>query len=164
VRALVLALVVLCGCGYTTRLELAPPYESASVELFSNDTYERDIEREFHVELTRSLRNLVDAPLLSPRHADLIVRGRVLEFFRTTGTRNRQNELVERRLAIRVRGELWSREEGRMIAGPAQGVTTVGYTTETLENERGARRQIIKNLSDEIILDLFAQLRAQTEN
>jgi len=162
---LLLALTAaLTGCGFSTGLQLQSKYKTVGVELFANDSPERDVEREFHAQLSRSMRNLLAAPLVAPGQADLFVRGRIQDYFRSGGVRGPDNNLLEQRLAIRAIAELRARD-GRLVAGPISRVTQVGYTRiDDPENEFRARSRILKNLADQIVLDLVMQVREEPQH
>ena len=153
-----LLLAALCAaCGYSTGLQLAPGHDSIGVELFRNDSPVRDLERDLHLALASSTRNLVDAPLVSPAQASVVVRGRILDFHRRGGVRNQDNQLVETAVTVRVESSLWDGNTGKLLVAPVNSTVQVGYVIDGLESEDQAVRRALDNLADAIVLELLTR-------
>lgn len=147
------------GCGYTTELRLAPDVGSIGVEVFGNDSAYPDLERDLHRELTRSVRNISGAPLAHPEHADLVIRGRLVTYYRRGGIRTSDNDLIESGLRIQVISELWN-SAGVKLAGPNTANVNTGYTLDATGHELEARERALKIISDTIVLNLFTEAHA----
>lgn len=107
---LMLGLAGLVGCGYSTGLTVPEGTgKTVGIEFFENRTPERDIEREFHVELSRAVIDYVRAPLVPPEEADLVIRGTMVRFSRRDGVRSGDNELLESGIHVQVQASLWRR-------------------------------------------------------
>lgn len=158
--ALLVLAACLAGCGYTTGFQLAPEYGSVGVEVFANDSLEPDLERDLHLELTRSARNLLSAPVRPPGNADLVIRGRILNFRRRPGLRSGGNLLQETAVRIQVEAELWDRRSGETVAGPLTFERSVGYALDARGQELEALGRTLKNLADRVVLDLVPRLHA----
>jgi len=117
--ALALSAALAPGCGYSTGF-LVEDERTVSVEIFQNDSKERDLESELHAQLTDSMNRMVHAPLVSPSGADLLVRGRLLAYERRSGIRSPQNVLLETGLRITVRAQL-VRRRGPYLPSGGQG-------------------------------------------
>lgn len=156
-RVPVLTAALCVGCGYSTGLQLAPGHDSIGVELFRNDSPVRDLERDLHEALARSTRNLVDAPLVPPGQASVVVRGRILEFRRRTGVRSRDNELVETGVIVRVESSLWDGHSGELLVAPIRSSVQVGFVIDALESEGQALQRALDNLADVIVLELLTR-------
>jgi hypothetical protein len=104
-------LALLCAaCGYSTGLRVAEHSgHTIGIEYFDNRTPERDIEREFHAELSRAVIDLVHTPLVSPENADVVIRGTMIRFSRRGGVRSIDNQLQESAVQIQVSAGLWRR-------------------------------------------------------
>ncbi len=72
--ALAVLIATLSGCGYTTGLSLPLERRTIGIELFANDSPERDLERELHTRLLRKTRELVDARVVAPERAEVVMR------------------------------------------------------------------------------------------
>ena len=159
--ALHAGLLLLAGCGYSTRFALGPRYTSLGIELFGNSSLERDVERELHEALVRSAANLVDARLVPVPRAGLILRGEVLDYHRRSGIRSRENVQLETALTVRVRAELFDPAAGVVVAGPLTEATQVGFTLDRRSaNESEARARVLANLAERLVLDLVAHVEA----
>lgn len=147
------------GCGFSTGIRLDPAVGSVGVEMFGNDSALTDLERDLHVQLSRSVRNISSAPLADPNRADLIIRGRIVSYLRRGGIRSRSNRLIESGLQIQVRSELWT-AAGVRVVEPSISRVNVGYTLDTPGNEREARERALKIIADRIVLDLLSAAEA----
>jgi hypothetical protein len=155
---LALLTVALCaGCGYSTGLRLAPGHDSIGVELFRNDSPVRDLERDLHMALAKSTRNLVDAPLVAPSQASVVVRGRILDFHLRGGVRNQQNQLVETAVTVRVESSLWDGRTGELLVAPVRSTVQVGFVLDGLESEGQTIQRALDNLADAIVLELLTR-------
>lgn len=155
-RVLPLALLALAGCGYSTGLRVTERHRTIGVEFFGNRTYERDLERPFHDELSRVLRDTSDAALVDPGRAEVVVRGMIRGFNRRSGIRSPENERLETGIYFEVEAELVDRARDVPIRGPVRHGAWVGYTLVPPENEREARERVMRNVAQELVLDLFA--------
>jgi lipopolysaccharide assembly LptE-like protein len=182
--------LALAACGYSTGLTIpqapepmlqvpAPsvaqgaaepavpvgPLRTVGVEFFANDSPVRDLERDLQAALSRSVERLVRAPLISPKHSDVVLRGRILDYARRSGIRSPQNQLLETGVRIVVEGELARRPApGQDPADPSLILrrtrfgTESGYRLLETQGEADARTRVLENLADRLVLDLFAPL------
>lgn len=154
-------LLAAVGCGYSSRLALPTRSETVGIEIFGNDTPRPELERDLHLELVRSGRNLIGVPIVAPATADLVVRGTITTYERRMGVRTGDNVLLETGLTVAVEAELWDRARGEAVAGPIPVAIHVGYTLDALGNERDARERALRNVADRVVLDLFGLAAAQ---
>jgi hypothetical protein len=155
-RIALLAGLVLASCGYSTGLRVAERHQTIGVEFFGNRTYERDLERPFYDELSRVLRDTSDAALVDPGRAQVVVRGTIRSFHRRSGVRSTDNERLETGIYFEVEAVLVDRARDVPIRGPVRHGAWVGYTLVPPENERDARERAMRNVAQELVLDLFA--------
>jgi len=156
-------LLCLAGaCGYRAGLPLATGYESLGIEIFGNDSPERDLERELHVALTRAARDRVAAPLVAPGEAGLVMRGKLLEYRYRPGIRSKENVQLETGLTIRAEAYLWDPGREERVAGPVRADVQVGYALdEPGANARG-RARALTNLSERLVLQLLTSVEPAT--
>lgn len=153
--AALLGLSGLAGCGYSTRLAVDQGIDSVGIEIFGNDTFERDVEQELHAELSRAVRNLVDADLTAPGQADVVIRGKLTRYTRRGGIRSPDNELLQTGIIIWADVELVERVTGEVLVGPMEVAVDLGFSLTGTGMESEARRRGLVNLSERIALDLF---------
>ncbi|MFT5050846.1 MAG: hypothetical protein ACI8QZ_002252 [Chlamydiales bacterium] len=156
------------SCGYSTQLRVATKDGEArtiGVEIFGNDTLERDLERELHEELTRAVRNLVDGDLVSPDRAEVVLRGKLTQFARRGGIRSPDNELLQTGVLIAVEASLIERVTSVDLTGTLPITVDVGFTLTGSGMEASARNRAVQNLANRIALDLFtaASVRKPTD-
>lgn len=154
--ALALLLVLAPGCGYSTGLALRERYPNVGVEIFGNESFERDLERAVHDELTRSMRDLTDVELRVPSRADFVVRGVVKTYHRRGGIRSTDNKLLETGVTIGLEASLFQRGLERPLGPPAKAEGQIGFTLDEPEAERIARDRLLRHLADELVLELFS--------
>ena len=112
-------LALLPGCGYSTGFRLPEGMQSVGVEVFGNDSKLRDVELEFQEALVDSTARLVHAPIVDPSEADLVLRGRIVEYQRRAGIRGPENVLLETGVRIVVEVQLVRRfPESVVRTGP----------------------------------------------
>lgn len=157
-RAALAGLLALAGgaCGYSAGLRVQENgLQSIGVEFFGNETLERDLERDFHTELTRALRD-AGADLEREPRARHVVRGTVREFHRRAGIRSTENERLETGVYLAVEASLFEVGAKTPLRGPYQADTWVGFVIEpTGENERVARDRAMRYVAEELVLDLL---------
>jgi hypothetical protein len=114
---LLLALAgVAAGCGYSTGLRLPEHVQTVGIEVFGNDSKERDLEVEFQRLLVDSVDRLVHARIVPPDQADLILRGRIVSYERRNGIRSIDNVLLETGVRITIEAQLVQRFEQSVVA------------------------------------------------
>lgn len=179
--AAALALGGLAACGWHTGLVAPDGADSVGVAYFQvdKDVYERDVEPLLHDKITRSVSDLVDASLVAPGDADLVIRGRIYDYRRRGGIRGRDNQLLETSVRLGVEARLERRATGEVLATvnaqiPSGYVAaerqvvdlSLGPDTETIlvggrPNEAAARDRALRFLADQIVLDLFRVQEAE---
>lgn len=143
------------GCGYSSGLKVAQNYDSVGVELFGNDTFERDLEPLLHAHLTEVLTEISDARLASPEQARGVIRGKLVSYHRRNGIRSRDNRLLETGVTIEVEAGLYVRGSETPLR-TARASTSVGYTLDGLGNESEAKDRALRHIAEELVLELFS--------
>jgi hypothetical protein len=159
--ALAALLATVAACGYHTGFLVPEGVGSIGVEIFDNTSKVRDLEAEVHDHLTESLRSRTDAHLVPPSLAELVIRGRVLDYSRRSGIRSRGNQLLETGVQISVEAELIRRraepETKERVLRKIQVEEESGYRIEEPSGEFDARERVLRRLADRIVLELFAE-------
>jgi hypothetical protein len=144
------------SCGYEAGLHVAERHQSIGVEIFGNDTPERDLERPLHDQMTRAVRDLTDARIESPSQAEVVIRGTVKVFQRRGGVRSSDNKLLETGVYIEVEATLFDRRSGRALGPPKRAGPSIGFVLDDPENEARAKDRLMRHIADQLVLDLFA--------
>jgi hypothetical protein len=164
VLAALLLLSPTSGCGYRAGLVTPELGETVAVEFFANDSKVRDLEVEFSTHLTDALNRMVHAPLVTPAAADYVVRGRILNYSRRRGIRSPDNVVLETGLRIGVHARLIrrrflaERELSEELVAEGRYNAEAGYRLEPLHGEAQARERALRNIADQIAMDLFGSL------
>lgn len=153
--AAILLAISASGCGYSSSLRVAERYPSVGLEFFSNDSFERDLERPLHDEISRALRDMSDAQLVEPRMADAVLKGRIILYNRRGGIRSEDNVLLETGVRIDVEATLYVRGELKPKR-TARVSSAVGYTLDDPSNETDARNRALRHIAEEVVLTLLA--------
>jgi len=152
-----LLLVPLVGCGYSSGVRLPLEAETVGVAVFENTTAFPAVERELYVALSDQAARMVNAEVAAPSRADITVRGRILEYRRLYGVVNVDNQLVQTGVFVTLQAWLEDNRLGERVGEALTFDQGVRYVIRVGEEEEGARRQALAQLSQEILLDLFSQ-------
>jgi len=152
----VLCLLVLGSCGYDTGLSLGEGHQSIGIEVFGNEGPLPNLERDLHVELSRSARNLLTGELVSPALADVVLKGEISAYGRRGGILRSGNLLEESGLRLYANATLVDPRTGDTLRGPVRASVQVGYLLNAdPAAEDVARQRAVKNVADELLLLLF---------
>lgn len=166
-RAIALVLSAACvftGCGYHSGLLAPEGTRTIGVEFFTDDGPLRDVEVELQDQLAQALQRVVPLRLVDPARADLIVRGRVVDYSRRSGIRSPTNQLLETGVRITVEASLLDPaprydKQGKLLPVKLlrKTITTTesGYRIVEPDGERAARARAMRNMADRLALDLF---------
>lgn len=155
IAAGLLALALAAACGWQTGLVVPDGARSVGVVYFDNTTNEPDVELELSQELGRAMLQMLDAAVVPPDAADLVVRGTLTTFRRRPGIRSRDNLLLETGLRVEARATLEDRVTGEVLARADSGVWS-GFAVDDPRNEDAARSRALRYVADELILELFS--------
>lgn len=166
---LILLLALASACGYSTGLTLPDDYRTVGVEVFGNDTRVPDLEARMQEQLTASVRSRVDAPLVEPERADLIIRGTLLNYDRRSGIRSPENQLLETGVRIAIEAELVRRPAATLDTQSGKKPKDVVLRSVRFNDESGFRldqdplnlgelaasNRVLRRLSDRIVMELM---------
>lgn len=163
-KSLLLALALcVSSCGYSAGLRVAEHYDSVGVEIFGNESFERDLEPELHEQMTRVLRDQSDAHLVDPRQAQAVIRGTLTTFHRRGGIRDHENRLLETGIYVEVQARLYvggnetpvRSSKASAWVGYTLAPSGVGLGLNPPEHEREARSRVLQHLAEQLVLDLL---------
>lgn len=161
-QALACALL-LVSCGYSSRLRLPEERETVGVEIFANDSPLPVLERALYQSLDDSVASMVSAPLTSPALADIVVRGRIVDYWRLAGVYGKQNELQESGVTLDVVAWLYDRRTGERLGEEVRLRRQVRYVVNVGTSEDGALELALATLTQELVLDLFTEEHYSSE-
>ena len=149
-------LLCLSACGYNAGLRVTEHHESVGIELFGNDSLERDLEPRLHEQMTKVLRYQSNAHLVDPRQAQAVIRGTISAYHRRGGIRDADNHLLETGIYLELQARLFVRGNETPVRSATAGAW-VGYIlgNEQFSNEREARDRALRHMAEEIVLDLL---------
>jgi hypothetical protein len=166
-----LLLSLAAGCGWHAGLTAPEGAETVGVTFFGldPDVLQRDIEPALQGALTRALVDLVDARVVSPADADLVVDGRIRGYQRRGGIRGKDHTLLETAVRITVEAELRRRSTGEVLARSRSSLPSGYVTADVLDpgvdhptyvvggftEEARARERALRILAEGMVLDLF---------
>jgi len=167
---LLVAAAATAACGWHTGLtapehaeegELGGSGPRVAVLFFDRraEVVERGLEPELQQVLSEVLSDLVHARLVAPERADVLVRGRILEYRRRSGIRDRDNRLLESGVRIVASAELVDARSGEPLGETATASVWSGYTAgpeQAIPNEREARDRALRHVAETLVLKLFA--------
>lgn len=164
--AVLLVPLLFAGCGYSSGFVLPDGRFTVGVEYFGNNSPVRDLEAELNDYLTDSVQRMVHARLVPPEEADYVIRGTVVTFARRRGIRSPENVRLETGVRIAAQAELWERgrpEEGGDLTRlyDQRFSSESGFRLEEPMGEDQARDRVLRNLADEVVIELFGFLAAR---
>jgi hypothetical protein len=156
-RAALVALTGLAACGYRVGLIAPEGFHSVGVEIFHNATPEPDLERALHAAISHEVRNRVPLTFADPSDSDLLIRGRITEFSRVRGIRDRDNQLLESGVRIVAEAYTVRRSSGEHVSPKTTARATIGYPVGSASGERAARQRALRHLARVLTIDLFTR-------
>jgi len=165
--------LALGACGYHTGLVAPEGAQTIGVEYFGNDGPLRDVELQLQIELSNAIARMLPARQVDPRDADLVVRGRVIDYSRRSGIRSPDNELLETGVRITVEASLVDPTERYGPTGERLPLRVLrhtvtlaesGYRLDETDGENAARARAMRNLADRLALDLFGPVAYEPES
>ncbi|MFT7484483.1 MAG: hypothetical protein ACI9F9_000323 [Candidatus Paceibacteria bacterium] len=155
-RVLLLALGC-ASCGYSSGVRLPGDAKTLGIAFVENDSPFPELEREFYATLTTQASRMVTGVLVAPSRAEVVIRGTIDDYRRLHGTQSALGQLQESGIRIRAHAWLESGMDGERIGAVLHFDQAVRYIITVREDEGGARRSVIQNICEEMVLDLFAQ-------
>ena len=154
-----LACAGLASCGWHAGLGLPEGHRTVGVEIFEleRDILERNLEPIVADALSRAVTDYVRAPIVAPRDADVVVRGRILDYRFRAGIRDTQNQLQETGLYVRVAAELVDGRSGEVLVPLRESSVWSGYHLgpDAAAHEASARVRALEYVAETLVLDLF---------
>ncbi len=115
------------------------------------------LERALYQALDGEVARLVSAPQRAPSGADLLVRGRIVDYSRIRGLFGQESELLESGVNLRVQAWLVDAKSGERLGARIELQREVRYALGVGQGEEGALARALETLSQGLVLDLFSE-------
>jgi len=152
----IMAQLGLQGCGYSTKSLLPEGVDRLAVDVFSNDTFYREIEFSLTRELSAEIRHRSRVRLTRRNTADAVLQGRILRVHRPTVVENPADFVSEQ--AVIVTAEVTLKD---LTTGKALDRFTLSnraeFVVERGESLQSAFAESLKDLAEDIVNRLQAQ-------
>jgi len=153
-----LLLASLASCGYTSGIRLPADARTIGVTVFDNLGPQPEVERDLFACLSSQANRMIDAELVAPQNADLVIRGEIVEYRRLHGILNKEGQLQQSGVRLILRAWIEDQRLGVRIGDTMQVDQAVRYVIHAGQEEFGARTTALQHLCQELILDLFTQV------
>jgi hypothetical protein len=154
--------LTLCGCGYSAGVRLPEGYRTVGVTVFGNAGPEPHLERDFYESLSRQTSRMLDADLVAPDRAELVIRGQIVDFRRLYGVLSPDNELLQTGVRMTISAWIEDRSLEVRLGETLAFDQSVRYVVRTGEEQLGASHDAIEHIAQELLLDLFTQRSYET--
>lgn len=148
---------LIAGCGYSSGVRLPEGHETVAVEYFGNDSPDPDLERDLHLRLSDQVARMVNAPLVASQHADLLIRGRIIDYRRLFGIIGGSNNLLESGVQVNLEAWLYDPHRGIRLGRPIRLEREIRYMVRVRGDEPEALEIALETVAQELVLDLFNQ-------
>ena len=148
---------LMAGCGYSSGVRLPEGHETVAVEYFGNDSPDPDLERSIHLRLSDQVARMVNAPLVAPQHADLVIQGRIIDYRRLFGIIGGSNNLMESGVQVYLEAWLYDPHRGIRLGRRIRLNREIRYMVRVRGDEPEALEIALETVTQELVLDLFNQ-------
>jgi len=165
--ALILLLLPLAGCAYTTATRLPPYAKSIAIPTFTNRSFSGEYTRRWEVDLTQSVRDefLKNGRLkLGERDsADLILEGEFTKFDRTAVSLDRFGEAYQYRVRLVARVSLYDVKaakyivHNRLVASDQNNRESGTYSLQRGEDENFGQQKALEDITKNIVAEVMDQ-------
>lgn len=160
-------LLVLSGCGYTTRSMISNEFKTIYITPFTNKidiTQESDVERKYKLyrplletDITKRVNNkyLFDGNLKPAKeeNADLVLKGELIEFRKDPLRYDENDEVLEYRVNLVVNLSMWNKKEDKLLWEEKgfTGLTSYFVSGAQAESEESAINDALDDLARRIV-------------
>ena len=145
-----LSLMLLGACGYTTRSLMPGGVNKMAVDIFENDSFEREIEITLAREIARELNHKSTVQVTRRRNADAVLTGRILRVSYPTLVETTNNEVSEQAIILQAMVELKRTSDGKVISA-FRIANRAELVVERGESRRTAFAEALKDLAEDIV-------------
>ena len=155
VTAILAALVVLSGCGYTTAGLHRTDVQTVAIPTFQSQEFRRGLEQELTRELVRMIELRTPYKVTSQERADTIIEGQVIDLAEQVLAEDEDDMVTEGLVTLRVSFRWKDLRTGQIIreGRPHQTWHFAGSEDQTL---RSAQTTAIRKLAERIVEEMEA--------
>ncbi len=113
ILVLLLVLVTVCGCGYTTKSLISRDIETIYIPIFGNETFRRDLEFGLAKELKDEVLSKTSLRIVDKAIADAVLTGTITKVQETMLISGTSDNIVENRISLFVDFKLVERGRGK---------------------------------------------------
>jgi outer membrane lipopolysaccharide assembly protein LptE/RlpB len=152
---LLLTLVLLGACGYTTRSMVSEDYKTIAVPIFENTTRRHDLEFEVTRAVVEELNARTHLVVVSDASsADLVLSGRLVDV--DEDTLSRRNHQRPRQAVVFVSAEIEVKNvgTGESVVTPRRVTEREAYTYLVQQDLRTSREEAVRSLAERVVRQL----------
>jgi len=150
-RCLAIVLVaVVAGCAYTTAPLHSTTYSTVAVDIFKNETFDRQLEFGLAEALVKEIELKTPWKVTSGGRSDTVLTGRIVEFDRRVLTKSVDDNTLELQVTLVVDYTWKDRKSGRVLRRarlrqPGEAIIPIN------ESEATAAREAFQDLAERIV-------------
>jgi len=157
VRAMMLlvALVLLGACGYTTRSLVSEDYKTIAVPIFENSTRRHDLEFEVTRAVVEELNARTHLVVVSDASsADLVLTGRLVDVDEDTLSRRKYQRPRQAVVFVSAEIEVKNVGTGESVVTPRRVTEREAYTYLVQQDLRTSREEAVRALAERVVRQL----------
>ena len=152
-RAALLGLLLLVGCGYSTRSLYDPDIRSVAVNVFTNDTFRRDLELSLTRKVAEQVRLRTPWRIASQNAADAVLTGRIISVHEAVLSETTRDLTNESSVVVTVEALLTDTRTGEVIKRVRR-TSSETFLIPRGENVSTALDRSLSNLAEDIVQGL----------
>lgn len=138
------------GCGYSVGSLYDEDVESIAVDVFTNDTFRRDIELDLTREIVKQVRLRTGWRIANRSGADVVLTGRIMNIRDNVLSETERNLTLESSVIVTAEARLTDLRTGRLIR-KVQRTTAESYLIPRGESRVTAMTEAIYKLAEDLV-------------
>ncbi|GJQ58085.1 MAG: hypothetical protein D8M57_07225 [Candidatus Scalindua sp. AMX11] len=148
---LLLVIVTVCGCGYTTKSLMIRDIDTIYIPIFDNETFRRDLEFGLTKELKDEVLSKTRLRIVHKDIADTILSGIIREVQETILIQNTADNIVENQITIYVDFKLVERGTDRILVEKKRVPQQAEFIISRGETILSAYEEVVADMAETII-------------
>ncbi len=153
-RFLVIGLIFICGCGYTTQAyNLPSSIKTVYIETFTNNSDQPNLENELRIRLSEAFQDEGHIKITSKENADTILSGKINAYDRQAMRYANDETVEEYRLSIAVDFEFKQKLSQEVVVKADSFYADTSYyiSGSLAKSEKSARTDTVNELAHRIL-------------